>query len=77
LIGGLTLFGNQPADSKTLYHQFLKKYDPSLIPKYQNLYGISFFPPRQYLEELKQKAGRLCKKYELRTSIIPEHVTTA
>src|SRR5258705_242192 len=52
LVGGLTLFGSQPADSKTLYFNFLKRYNPSLIPKYEKLYGINFFPPKKYLQEL-------------------------
>ncbi len=33
LIGGLTLFGDGQADSKTLYFQFLKKYHPQLVTK--------------------------------------------
>jgi len=60
LIGGLTLFGNQPADSRTLYFNFLKRYDPSLIPKYEKLYGMNFFPPKYYLQELKEKSEKIC-----------------
>ena len=74
LVGGLTLFGKDAADSRTLYFNFLKRYDPSLIPKYEKLYGANFFPPKEYLEELKQKAGNICEKYKIRTTILSQHV---
>jgi DNA repair photolyase len=76
LIGGLTLFGDQPADSKTLYYHFLKRYNASLISKYEKLYGKHFSPPKYYLEELKQRAEKLCLKYKIRTSILEQHVKT-
>jgi len=77
LVGGLTLFGKGPADSKTLYYQFLKKYDPSLIPKYEKMYGVNFFPPKEYQWELKQMAGRICAKHNIRTAILDQHVETS
>ena len=70
LVGGLTLFGNQPSDSRTLYFNFLKKYDPSLIPQYEKLYGINFFPPKYYLMQLRERANELCRKYNIRDSIL-------
>ena len=76
LVGGLTLFGNNAADSKQLYLNFLKRYDPSLIPKYEKLYGVNNFPPMRYLNELKLKAEKICKKYKIRTSILDQHVRT-
>jgi DNA repair photolyase len=77
LIGGLTLFGNQPTDSKTLYFNFLKRYDPSLIPQHEKLYGINFFPPKWYLQQLKERAGKLCRKHNIRNSILEQHVERA
>ena len=77
LVGGLTLFGKDAADSKTLYFNFLKRHDPSLIPKYEKLYGPNFFPPGQYLQELKERAERICEKYKIRTTILDPHVETA
>lgn len=74
LIGGLTLFGKEAADSKTLYYKFLERYNPELIPKYKSLYRIFPFPPKQHQEELKRRAEIICKKYNLRTSIIEDHV---
>jgi len=76
LVGGLTLFGKNPADSKTLYYEFLERYDPSLIPKYEKMYGINFFPSKGYQEELKQRAERICAKYNIRTAILDQHVET-
>ena len=64
LTGGLTLFGDKPADSRTLYFNFLRKYDPSLIPKYELLYGKNFYPPRQYQFKLKERSQWLCTKHE-------------
>jgi DNA repair photolyase len=77
LVGGLTLFGSQPADSKTLYFSFLKRYDPLLIPKYEKLYGTNFFPPKHYQEELKEKSERLCAKHGIRTTILSKHAKAA
>ena len=45
LTGGLTLFGNGKADSKTLSYKFLERYDPSLSAAYDNLYKGSSYPP--------------------------------
>ncbi len=74
LVGGLTLFGKDAADSKTLYYEFIKRYDSSLIPAYEKMYGVKFFPSREYQERLKQKAERICTKYNLRTTILDQHV---
>lgn len=70
LVGSLTLFGNEPADSKVLYYKFLQRHDPNLISSYEKLYGTNFYPPFSYQNELKAKATRLCKKYNIRNSII-------
>ena len=74
LVGGLTLFGEQPGDSKTLFYKFLQRYDPALVEKYQKLYGMYPYPPRYYQEDLARRAGLICQKHHLRTSIIEEHV---
>jgi DNA repair photolyase len=70
LIGGLTLFGNSAADSKTLFYKFLERYDASLLSKYQQLYRSNFYAPYQYQNELKERSNRLCKKYDIRNSIL-------
>lgn len=70
LVGGLTLFGKEAADSKTLYYKFLERYDPELVTKYKSLYRIYPFPPKQYQEELKERAAAICKRHNIRTSIL-------
>jgi DNA repair photolyase len=70
LTGGLTLFGHEPADSKTLFYKFLERYDATLLPKYRQLYGDNFYTPFSYQDNLKKKAGELCRKYQIRNSIL-------
>ena len=70
LIGGLTLFGDQPADSKMLYRKFLERRFPELIPEYKKLYRIFFAPPKSYLKDLDERADRICRKVGIRRSII-------
>jgi DNA repair photolyase len=69
LVGGLTLFGSGAADSKTLFYRFLEQYDPSLIPRYQQIYGPGHTSPFKYQHELREKANRICKNYKIRQSI--------
>lgn len=70
LVGGLTLFGDGPADSKTLYFKFLERKFPHLITQYRQLYGNNFYPSRRYQDELQEKANRLCTKYGISNSIL-------
>ncbi|HYV91868.1 MAG TPA: radical SAM protein [Chitinophagales bacterium] len=70
LVGGLTLFGNNPADSKTLYFKFIERKFHHLISSYHQLYGEKFFPPWWYQEQLQQRVSQLCKKYKIRNSIL-------
>ena len=70
LIGGLTLFGKEIADSKTLYYQFLAKHAPDLIPEYDKLYGSNDTLPRSYLAALKTRADKLCRQNQIRNQIL-------
>jgi DNA repair photolyase len=70
LTGGLTLFGNEMADSKTLFYKFLERYEPSLLPKYERLYGSNWYTPFSYQNELRERAGRLCRKHSIRNTIL-------
>jgi DNA repair photolyase len=72
LTSGLTLFGNEATDSKTLFYKFLKRYDPALIEKYDQLYRGNFYPPKYYQEEIRKRVEKICTAYQLRTSMI-EH----
>jgi DNA repair photolyase len=70
LIGGLTLFGKGPADSKALYYKFLERKFPHLVPDYKKLYRIFFAPAPAYLENLNQRADMICREHGLRRSIL-------
>ena len=70
LVGGLTLFGNEPADSKTLFYKFLNRYESSLLPKYEQLYGSNYYAPFHYQDQLKARASKICSKYGIRNSIL-------
>lgn len=70
LVGGLALFGDGTADSKTLFYRFLERYDPSLLPKYEQLYGTNSYAPFTYQDQLKARSGKLCRKYNIRNSIL-------
>jgi len=69
-VGTLTLFGNGPADCKTLYYNFLEKHYTELRPKYKSLFKIFFQPPREYQKELEEKSKKLCDMYRIRNRII-------
>jgi len=70
LTGGLTLFGNRPADSKTLFYKFLQRYNAALIPAYDKLYGDNFYTSHQYQADLKKRCADLCNKYDIKNSIL-------
>ena len=70
LPASMTLFGNDKADSKTLYYKFLERYNIDLIPHYDELYNGQPYPPKHYQAALKQRADALCKKYNIRNSIL-------
>jgi len=69
-VGALTLFGSGPTDSKTLCYKFIKKHYPDLLPKYKSLFRIFSQPPKQYQEELDEKASKLCRKHKIKYRII-------
>jgi DNA repair photolyase len=70
LAGGLTLFGSQPYDSKPLLYRYIQKNHPGLVGKYKSMFGENYYQPRAYLEELQERAGRLCLKHGIRSSIL-------
>lgn len=70
LTGGLTLFGNGPSDSKTLFYKFLSRYDPGLINEYEKLYGNNHYTSFTYQDKLRQRAQKICGKYKIANSIL-------
>jgi DNA repair photolyase len=70
LTGGLTLFGSGERDSKQLYFRFLENQYPHLLEKFKKMYGSVFYPSFKYQEDLKKRAGVLCKKYNIKNCIL-------
>jgi DNA repair photolyase len=68
-IGGLTLFGNSRADSKTLYFRFIDKYYPHLSKEYRSMYYGNYFYSIEYEHGLRSKAEEICKKHGVRIGI--------
>ncbi len=66
----LTLFGNGKSDSKTLVLTAIKKHFPELENKYLHFFQQSHQMPNYYKKALEEKIADLCKKYDLRNSII-------
>ncbi|KYH37454.1 MAG: deoxyribodipyrimidine photolyase [Candidatus Bathyarchaeota archaeon B24] len=61
-IGCLTLYGV----GKTLYYKVLRRYFPTLLPKYRMLFRGSSQPNLDYRVRLEQKAEELCRTYGVR-----------
>jgi DNA repair photolyase len=69
-VAALTLFGNDEKDSKQLVFRFLRNNYPSLLEKYDHMYGSVHYPSWQYQQQLKKRADALCKKYKIKNSIL-------
>jgi len=70
LTAGLTLFGEEASDCKTVYYKTVAKYFPGVLSKTEKLFGDKFYPDPKYQKELKERADRLCKKYEIKNRLI-------
>lgn len=70
LAGGLTLFGDNTGDCKTLYYRFLKNHFPHLLSKYEELFAGNYYAPWHHHNRLKKKTEALCRKYGIKNSII-------
>ena len=70
LTSGMTLFGEDERDSKQLYFRFLQKHYPHLLEKYKAMYASLYYPSWKYQNDLKQRTALLCKKYQIKNSIL-------
>ena len=66
----ITLFGDGPADSKPLVLEAVRKYDPSLLSKYEELFASDAQVPYAYRKELERRTALLGEKYGMRRSLI-------
>nr|WP_282731782.1 radical SAM protein [Methanobacterium alcaliphilum] len=70
LIGGMTLFGNQPNDSKVRYFTALKNHFPELLEKTEALFRNKDYAPMDYQKKLHEITLKVCDKHGMRNSII-------
>jgi DNA repair photolyase len=66
----LTLFGEGPADSKTLMFRAIEKHYAHLTDSYKNLFANDFRIAAEYQRELSEKIKRLLKKHRINNRII-------
>ncbi|MGE0589788.1 MAG: radical SAM protein [Cyclobacteriaceae bacterium] len=69
LMGGLTLFGDNPGDCKPRYYKFLNESYPHLVPEYRKLYRIFPMPKKDYTLQLDQTVKRLSAKHGIPNQI--------
>lgn len=66
----LTLFGEEPANSKQLILKAIAKHYPQLLQKYQSYFEHSNEMPKHYRKAFYKKMDELGTKHELRNRII-------
>lgn len=67
---GLTLFGEDPEDCRTLYYKFLKENYPKIVSEYEKLFRGSFAPSKRYQKYLSFKLEELSLSYGVKNRII-------
>ncbi len=70
LLGGLTLFGDSPGNSKADYYEALERHFPHLLSDYRKLFGHGFHPPIEYQGELNRRARDACRRHMIRYGIM-------
>ncbi|MEN6294448.1 MAG: radical SAM protein [Methanobacterium sp.] len=66
LTAGLTLFGEESNDCKTVYYKIIERNFPEILEKTKRLFGDNFYPTSKYQRDLAERADRICKKYEIK-----------
>jgi len=66
----ITLFGNEPSDSKTLVFNAIKKHFPELTEKYQKLFNDGFQTSYSYRNEFEKRIKELVIQHGIKTSIL-------
>jgi DNA repair photolyase len=66
----MTLFGNEPADSKTMTLKAIARHFPEHFEKYEDLFRYGFQISSSYKDELKKRTDALCKKYKIPDRIV-------
>jgi DNA repair photolyase len=71
LSGGLTLFGDGPTDCKTVYYKTIETHFPELLDKTKMLFGKKFYPNLKYQKILAERTEKICNKYRIKNTILP------
>jgi DNA repair photolyase len=66
----MTLFGDQPSDSKPLMLRAIQRNFPALFEKYQKLFAYGFGPPAWYRNKLHKKTEALSSQHNIRRSLM-------
>lgn len=67
---GITLFGHDTSDSKTLVFRAVEKHYPHLLEKYHKLFATSSQLPTYYQSAFSTKMKEMLQKYDLKGRII-------
>lgn len=70
LASSLTLFGNQPADSKTLVHKIVERYYPEQIRRYQTTFAKKCYVSALYQKELDRRIKAKCSQFGVKYGIL-------
>lgn len=66
----ITLFGDQPSDSKTLIFRAVKKHYPELVGRYEKLFQDNTELPKYYRDAFHRKMKELAETYQIRDRIL-------
>lgn len=70
LHSGLTLYGNDKTDCKTLYFNFLKEHNPDLVLEYEKMFKGSSAPSKRYQNEVAMRFREISSRYGIKNRII-------
>ena len=70
LASSMTLFGNSPGDSRTMYFKFLERQFPQHVEATRKLFDAGTSVPWSYQNDLAKSAVMACKKHGIASAII-------
>ncbi len=70
LPGSLSLFGSDKNSSKVKYLEFVKNHFPEILHNVENLFYNKEYPSQKYQNELYRKVVIICKKQDIKTTMI-------
>jgi DNA repair photolyase len=70
LYSGLTLYGTDNDDCKTLYFNFLREHHPELLKEYEKLFQKSFASSKNYQHDVASRFSEISHEYGVKNMII-------